>query len=395
MRIVILSSCYPPLIRGGAEISTKALAEGFYQAGNDVLSISFDKKESSDIIDGVNVLRLKPDKSYSIFYNDVNVVDKFLWRIREEYNSILASQLLDKILSFKPDVVITSTIEDVSTYLWRMLRQNKIKSVVVLRSYYLMCLNGALFVDGKNCNESRCRKCRIFNVNKKKMSQYPDAVVGISSFVLNEHLKHGYFNSSLKAIIPNICFDSEMVVKFNSDVGLVKNFNRDLITLGYLGRIHPTKGIDELIKAISKSTNCNLKLLIAGDGEVEYIEKLISLATDKKVDIEFLGYVESNSFIQSVDYLVVPSVWREPFGRIIIESYINKTPVIACSSGGITELVNESTGFLYNNINELISVLSNLPEPKAFDFKSIYEFESKNIIHKWNNLFNDIGLKRL
>jgi len=56
----------------------------------------------------------------------------------------------------------------------------------------------------------------------------------------------------------------------------------------------------------------------------------------------------------NVDLTVVPSRWAEPFGRVIIESYQQGTPVIATSVGGIPELIeNKKMLFQQENIKSL------------------------------------------
>jgi glycosyltransferase involved in cell wall biosynthesis len=46
--------------------------------------------------------------------------------------------------------------------------------------------------------------------------------------------------------------------------------------------------------------------------------------------------------------LIAPSVWWEPLGLIVHEAYDAARPVLAASSGGLTETVfNGKTGFLH------------------------------------------------
>ena len=41
------------------------------------------------------------------------------------------------------------------------------------------------------------------------------------------------------------------------------------------------------------------------------------------------------------DVLVVPSIWDEPFGRVVIEGNSYGLPVICSNKGGIPEIINE------------------------------------------------------
>ena len=93
--------------------------------------------------------------------------------------------------------------------------------------------------------------------------------------------------------------------------------------------------------------------------------------------------------------MIVPSIWYEPFGLVIIESLNRGMPVIASKIGAIPEIItNEYNGFLFepgdsyslSNIitktigdNQLISKLSqnaldsSMSYPIEFVFKSVKE----------------------
>ena len=52
------------------------------------------------------------------------------------------------------------------------------------------------------------------------------------------------------------------------------------------------------------------------------------------------------------DVLVVPSIWDEPFGRVVIEGNYYGMPVIASDRGGIPEIINTLKGGIsYNSEN--------------------------------------------
>ncbi|MBE9192369.1 glycosyltransferase family 4 protein [Gloeocapsopsis crepidinum LEGE 06123] len=122
----------------------------------------------------------------------------------------------------------------------------------------------------------------------------------------------------------------------------------------YVGRIDKEKGIEVLIKAFALlvKSSTNTKLLIAGkpvahstheEGEI-YKKSLEQLAIDLGVAeyVNFLGHVTNTTSIYQIsDVTVVPSLWSEPFGRVIIESMACGTPVVASCTGGIPEILTE------------------------------------------------------
>ena len=57
--------------------------------------------------------------------------------------------------------------------------------------------------------------------------------------------------------------------------------------------------------------------------------------------VSFLGYCDSDAFMQSIDVLVVPSLWAEPFGLVAVEGCANNLPVIASNMGGLPEIIRD------------------------------------------------------
>jgi glycosyltransferase involved in cell wall biosynthesis len=389
--IAIASSCYPPLIRGGAEYSTKALAESLVKRGLEVVSISFSDSFSDESINGVRVIRLIPEKGYSIYFNNnASIVDKVAWRLREEYSPVLAEQINKVLVELSVSVLVTSTIEDVSCFVWKLARENGIKTVHILRSYYLMCLPGTLFKNNTNCN-GRCLECVCLNWNKKKSTQYVDHVIGISDFVLQEHLKYNYFPNAEKSVIGNICFGATEFSNYKK-INTNTKSTETIIKIGYLGRIHKTKGIDDIINAMLVSNADNMTLEIAGEGSESAIAELKKLSEPIYSRVTFVGQVDAFEFLKNIDVLVIPSKWKEPFGRIVMEAYITKTPVVARASGGLTELVRDGQGWLYSSQKELNDILNNIDRNDMghLDFDIVNEFTQKSISNQWMSVLQGL-----
>jgi glycosyltransferase involved in cell wall biosynthesis len=71
------------------------------------------------------------------------------------------------------------------------------------------------------------------------------------------------------------------------------------------------------------------------------------MAKDKQV--RFLGRKPPEEFYPLLDMLVVPSLWHEPFARVVIEAYSYGVPVVASDRGGQPEAVEHNvTGFLFD-----------------------------------------------
>lgn len=117
----------------------------------------------------------------------------------------------------------------------------------------------------------------------------------------------------------------------------------------FVGKMHPIKGADFLLKALSGVTAAYKAILV---GEGEYLESYKSLAKELGIDnkVEFTGWVpleKLSEYYAKCSLLVVPSIWVETFGLIGIDSMSYEKPVVAFDSGGMSDwLADNETGFL-------------------------------------------------
>lgn len=128
--------------------------------------------------------------------------------------------------------------------------------------------------------------------------------------------------------------------------------------VAFIGRIIEPKGLHiaiEALRSYNRTTEKPLKLKIAGkhygnDTKNDYWTKNIEPLLDDP-SIEFVGFINDidrkQEFLAKAKALVVPSLFDEPFGMVIIESLACSTPVIGIESGAIPEIIEEDvTGFV-------------------------------------------------
>ncbi len=121
----------------------------------------------------------------------------------------------------------------------------------------------------------------------------------------------------------------------------------------FLGRLVPEKGVHTLLDAwqiLEKRMGKDCpRLIIAGSGpEKEVILRRIN----RMRSVICVGYAEGavkQRLLAQCRALIAPSIWWEPLGLIVHEAYDAAKPVIAASSGGLTETVwHEKTGLLHH-----------------------------------------------
>lgn len=403
-KLVFASCCYQPYMRGGGEVANQRLVQALKLAGYDITVISIGDKDCRDIVDGISVIRLRSANVHWLYRSkDSPKPIKALWHVLDAMNWMIAHRIGELLDELQPDCLITSTVEDISTFTWREAKRRGIRTIDMLHSYYLLCYSGAMFRNGKNCN-GQCAGCSILCYPKKLNSAYVDDVIGVSEYVLNKHIASGLFTQSRKHVIPNIGFDHADAAAIERGAAAIERGAAAIerkgpaskrLRIGFLGRLHPTKGIHHIIEAIVRSTLAErFHLIIAGEGDAAYKQELQQLSVRQNVSLQFLGHVPPPQLFSQIDYLIVPSVWQEPFGLVLTEAARAGIPVIAARAGGMPEIVSSDMGLCFSGIDELSSLLSRLlHERPHFSFGSLHRFEKQNIINQWRALLEAVPVR--
>jgi phosphatidylinositol alpha-mannosyltransferase len=109
----------------------------------------------------------------------------------------------------------------------------------------------------------------------------------------------------------------------------------------YIGRLEPRKGVDGLIRAMSKvqRRQSDVRLVIVGEGPDR--PALESLARASAIDVLFTGRVTDDQlpqFVQAADLLCSPALGGESFGIVLLEALAAGRPVVATRIPGYEEL---------------------------------------------------------
>lgn len=124
----------------------------------------------------------------------------------------------------------------------------------------------------------------------------------------------------------------------------------------FIGRIHPIKAVDNLIRAIGlskKFTASGFSLWIAGNDKNEYADSLKAMAESLNIthNVKFIGHVEGQEkqeLYAGAHFTLMPS-HTENFGNVVIESLAQGTPVIASTGTPWEKLEEKKAGFWCGN----------------------------------------------
>ena len=338
MKILLVNAFYPPYIMGGAEQSVQLLAEALVADGNTVTVLTSSEADSEGIANGVRIVRLRLCNPFWGFrFEGKTKLVKFIWHFLDMCNFLNDGRVAQVIRKEKPDVVHTNTLQGFSVSIWRVCHQLRIPLVHTLRDYYLICRKCTMYHGG---HKNEPLDCKLWSIPKHYMSRYVAGVVGVSGFIVDKHIQKGYFkNAVVKTHIYNIKPTVHHVDK-------IRKQNR--MVFGYAGVLAPYKGLEIVLEAFRRlPSDSNSELRVYGKAQKEkYLSRLISVFNSDR--ILFCGFQPVAEVYRYVDFILIPSLWEEPFPRTLIESYSQGIPVIASNKGGIPEMVDDGrTGFLY------------------------------------------------
>ena len=146
----------------------------------------------------------------------------------------------------------------------------------------------------------------------------------------------------------------------------LKEINHSKLKLLYVGRLAPGKGLEFLIKSLSKINNYDFSLTIIGDGIVKNdlleLTKIYGLS-DK---IIFKGHQNFSDGLlneySSHDVLILPS-FSEGLPQVIFEAMARGAIVVATKVGGIPgQIEDRVNGFLFNagDESQLLGILDKI-----------------------------------
>jgi glycosyltransferase involved in cell wall biosynthesis len=168
--------------------------------------------------------------------------------------------------------------------------------------------------------------------------------------MLDRHLQLGYFESvEVKTVIYNARSLEGLRVpgaEQKRDASTPR-VGANEFRFGFIGTISAHKGIELLLESFVELKITNAQLIIAGDGQTEYVTHLREKF--RSPNIQFVGRCEPAEFFSQVDVSVAPSLWRDNLPGVVFESFAFGVPVIGSNLGGIVEMIEEGkNGTLFN-----------------------------------------------
>ena len=147
---------------------------------------------------------------------------------------------------------------------------------------------------------------------------------------------------------------------------------RTPFTVGYVGRLVPEKGVDDLLAALALLPDTTQLRIVGGGSEATALQ-LQATALGIAPRITWQAPVPTHAMpavMHQCDALVLPSRttanWKEQFGRVLVEAMACGVPVVGSSSGEIPHVIGDG-GLIYaeGNRTDLAIQLTTLMQDGA------------------------------
>ena len=346
MRLTFLNTLYPPYGAAGAETTLRLLALQMRDRGHhcNVVTLTPERRADEREIDGIPVYYLPLANVFWPHGASKTLPWRVMFQTIEAYNPVMKRRLTRLLRRLSPDVVNLHNLQGFSASAWMAAQGLGIPIVQTLHDYYTACPRSAMWRPGRGNCASLCAECRVFSRPRRAMSGIPDMVTCVSNRVFDRLTEAGAFARAVSGQQPIRIIRGNNAADALPDVAPPRP--RSPLRLGFMGRLDPSKGLENLIDAVRRLPEGAASLRVAGTGKPDYTAALHTRAAGV-ASIDFVGHASPPEFFPSVDLLVIPSVWEDPFPRVFHEALAYGVPSLATPLGGLSEVVEHGrNGFL-------------------------------------------------
>jgi glycosyltransferase involved in cell wall biosynthesis len=260
------------------------------------------------------------------------------------YSRSIRGDLARMCRSYAPDLVyVNNTFPGLSASVYSVFLDQGLPVVQVIRNYRQSCLSANLTREGSICNACVGRRLKIPGVVHGCYQSSRSA----SMVALGSRLAHNYFQNVRNGVSKYVA-----VSRYVAETLVAEGISSDRIVVRpnlvwpspplqfeepsgtrvalFAGRPTADKGFNVLMSAAEQLVSEDVVIWMIGEAPEHPLP----------ANVEYKGSQSSEQVLAQMsraDVVVVPSVWPEPFGRVVIESLAAGTPVIVSDAGGLKE----------------------------------------------------------
>lgn len=329
----ILMTIYRYLGHGGAEVSTKLLAEQLIKRGHEVTIASAYPYE------GIETRVFRKFKNWPVVFLQQIYLTRFI-------SDILKEKKIDIVY---PQDMLTTKGSIVAA------KKNDLPLAIHLRDYWFACPRSTCvkpdFSECKVCSYRDLIRCmplrrlpwefQKLHMIKSSWDMFNSAdYIFVGDKISEEKLKKCGVTSNIK-IVYN-CRDISYFQKPTARLAFKERYGLGDFVITFVGSLTYTKGFHILVKVMPSilKFNPDVSFLVVGSGtlEKEIREAAEKEGLEKRVVLTGrLDYSEMPAVYASSDLVLLPTIWHEPFGGTQIEAAAAGVPIIGSNVGGVRD----------------------------------------------------------
>jgi glycosyltransferase involved in cell wall biosynthesis len=373
MRVLFLTNFYLVHGSGGEELSCQQVVEGLKQRGHTTLVLTSMHGSNNFPVEEDGIFRsLYLEMDLVPFRNSITFFTKR--KAREKHNLQVFERVLQK---FDPDIIFIWGMWNLPDSLPAFAEARYPHKVVYRFATYWPTLPSQhefyWRAPGRKWYSRIPKRVLGFfalMMLSKEVQKAPltfQHAICVSAAARDILVKAGIPISNARIIYTGLDVNNYLNVEQPEEAYDDRNLN-----LLYAGRLVSDKGIEIAIEAMTKLVfgqgQRKIRLSLAGSGSLEYENHLRCLVNEAALTdyVSFLGWVppeDMPGLLSKFDVLLLPSIWPEPFARVLLEGMISGLVVVATPTGGTPEIVLDGeNGLLFTpgNPEELAQKIARL-----------------------------------
>jgi glycogen synthase len=336
MRILFISTFYPPVALGGYEVECAGVAERLAESHE--VRVLTSSERAAGAPEQPEVLRelalLSPDERGAL---------------RAPAAALRGADAARRALAFQPDLVYAWNCSSIPQAAVRVLADSGVPLAFRICEHWF----GGLFTNdqflrelipakrppGRRAWAAACRAVNRLPALRLTPLQPVRAAISWNSQALERMVATPPF------VEPALERIGHSVPRYGDLYAAVTRDPAPDPEIAFLGRVTPYKGLGVAIEALAilrAGSHPEARLVVIGPEDADYGAKMRKLADSLGVGaaVSWEGQLtpqQSAGVLARAHALIVPSVWDEPFPLVTIEGALARVPLVASDVGGIGE----------------------------------------------------------
>jgi glycosyltransferase involved in cell wall biosynthesis len=185
----------------------------------------------------------------------------------------------------------------------------------------------------------------VFASIERWLDKFTDVYIAPSQYIASYGVRLGLISSDRVYVVPNSIPlspvpTSAAVLRLRGELRSQLKVADDAVVILFCGRLERQKGVDVLLKALSRlDSNRPWILVVCGDGNLRAHLAKLALRLGIGERVRWMGW-QSNlaNFYAAADIYAMASRW-ESFGLVFLEAMHYGLPIVACNVQAVPEVV--------------------------------------------------------